>query len=162
MKSYSKLSTLLRKISKKIIPIAIIGCILYILSFSNFFVKVYGTSMYPTYSNGDILRIDKNYESISVGDIVIATPTSMIEKIIKRVVAGPGDTIVIVDGLLYVNDELSPHQYELISTEYYGCLDEPLALSDNEYFLMGDNRNNSYDSRFFGPVDIKEIIAKVK
>lgn len=124
-------------------------------------VVVSGQSMYPTYSNGEVLitTVDFNIDDISVGDVVTFRNENLHdgrESIIKRVVALPGDTLYIKDGLLYVNGKVDEKlQYD--NMEFLGCLKEELTLKENEFFCLGDNRNFSTDSRFIGPVKFDEI-----
>jgi signal peptidase I len=122
---------------------------------------VSGPSMEPTLYDGDILLCSKiDIESdIGYGDIVIVK-TLWWKRIVKRVVGVPGDTVNIIDGYLYINGTLSPYQYELI--ENPGALDYPLVLGSDEYFVMGDNRNNSNDSRDIGAVSRDSLLFKVK
>ena len=84
---------------------------------------------------------------------------------IKRVIGLPGETVQIIDGKVYINGkELKDDVYGI--TDYIdepGIAAEPLTLSDDEYFCLGDNRPVSYDSRYekVGPVDRDEIVGKV-
>lgn len=121
-------------------------------------VLVSGESMEPTFQNGNLLisTTDFSYENISIGDIIVFK-----EKIqlIKRVVAKENDTISIVGGILFINGEKSPYQFEPIDSA--GILVQPYTLHKNELFCMGDNRNHSTDSRDFGPISFKQIKYKV-
>ena len=71
---------------------------------------------------------------------------------VKRVVAVAGDRVVIRDGTLYVNSKPSPYQFEKIQKP--GCIEKETRIPEGHIFCMGDNRNDSYDSREFGPVDL--------
>lgn len=118
-----------------------------------------GISMEPTYTNGQIVLTEAVHEDVEAGDVVVVTKNPFY-KVIKRIVALPGDTIEVADdGFLYVNGELSPYNYEAI--EDAGMIKEPYTLSEDEYFYIGDNRNNSTDSRQNGPVSINNIKYKV-
>ena len=122
--------------------------------------RVVGTSMEPTYHSGDLLLATKrpNDSLLDYGAVVIAVPLKADtggEQIIKRVVGMPGDTLQVKDGCLYVNGEKRQEDTPPIKTP--GLLKDELTLTDDEYFLMGDNRNNSKDSRMFGPVKANEI-----
>ena len=77
---------------------------------------------------------------------------------IKRVIGKPGDTIKIEENKLYVNGKLKDEPYIKEWTNSYGTFE--IVLGKDEYFMMGDNRNHSNDSRYYGPVKGDKIIAK--
>lgn len=135
---------------------AIMGILLYILIFSIFHpFAVSGPSMEPTFHDENlVLSTDKfTKESLSYGDIVVAFIDG--KRVIKRIVALPGDSVLIEDGILYVNGE--PSEYNFEPVESAGVLSDVIALSSDEFILLGDNRNNSLDSRDYGPAQIDEI-----
>jgi len=124
-------------------------------------------SMEPTLKPGDRVLVNKvsyHLHSIHRGDIVVfkrppseaGDPT--IKDLIKRVIGLPGDTIESRDGLVYINDRL-------ISEPYLprGTLTTSLpkrTVPAGQYFVMGDNRNNSKDSRFIGPIPGNLIVGR--
>lgn len=122
-------------------------------------VMVSGDSMYPTFCNADLCTGTRpaSADALSAGDIVVFKEDGAL--MIKRIVAAPGDDVLIESGMLYVNERLSPYQYEKI--EEPGIAKETVHISDDEYFCMGDNRNTSYDSRSYGPVTYSQIICVV-
>lgn len=117
-------------------------------------VTVSGNSMYDTLQDGELLLVQMQYDSIERGDIVVAKVGHF--KVIKRVVGLPKDTIQIIDGNVFINDMQLDEEYCEI-TEDAGVAIEPFVLSENEYFLMGDNRGGSEDSRVYGGVNVENI-----
>ena len=128
------------------------------------FVRVSGPSMKPTYKNGDILACQSIGYRPKVGDVAIIYmgDVSRIKKnelYVKRIVAGPGDTITY-DGLLdtiSVNDKVIESSY----ADRWNLSYSTITLKNDEYFIMGDNRGDSTDSRYFGVIKRSDIIAKV-
>ncbi len=120
-----------------------------------------GNSMQPTYRSGQIVTTITAYtqSDIKEGSVVILKNNG--KKLIKRVVGVPGDTLVIVDGVLYVNGEKDDSGFAAIDEA--GVLSKELTLKNNEYFVMGDNRTADYsrDSRTFGAVSYEQIIGIV-
>jgi signal peptidase I len=82
---------------------------------------------------------------------------------VKRVIGVPGDTVLILDGVVYVNGELYEEEGEVDAILDAGIAAEEIVLGDDEYFVLGDNRNNSEDSRYANIGNIKKeyIIGKV-
>ena len=115
-------------------------------------VVVEGASMNPTFTDGSDLIIVFPYNHSHV-------------YFIKRVIGLPGETIQIKDGAVYINGELLEEDYilEPILEGYEGRATDPLLLGEDEYFVMGDNRNNSLDSRFdeVGNLKKEDLIGKV-
>ena len=81
---------------------------------------------------------------------------------VKRVIAVPGDTVLIQNGAVYVNGELFDEKVDVSAIEEAGLASEELKLEDDEYFVLGDNRNNSEDSRYANIGNVKKdyIIGK--
>ena len=119
---------------------------------------VYGESMEPTYSEGDVVLCKKMGDEINVGDVVVIKEYSL-KYLVKRVVALPGDEVVIEDGVLYVNGEKSEYNYMYI--ENPGVFDKKVVLDNEQYVCLGDNRNVSRDCRAFGPITKDKMIYKV-
>lgn len=123
---------------------------------------VVGDSMIPTYEDGDTLWVCKVLTP-SRGDRVVVEADSLNKDIIKRVIALPGETIQIIEGRVYINDEYYPEEYINNHELNYssGLASEPITLGENEYFVMGDNRVISRDSREIGPVSRDDVIGVV-
>ena len=119
-------------------------------------VRVDGDSMNKTFKNGDILILYKLSE-IKRFDVIVLHEEKDNEKIIKRIIGMPGDTVAIKDGEIYINDEKIDDQYAYGMTSDY----DRITLKSDEYFILGDNRLISKDSRYFGPIKEKEIKGKV-
>ncbi len=119
-------------------------------------VRVDGDSMNKTFNDGDILILYK-LSNIERFDIVVLHEEADDEKIIKRIIGMPGDTVAIKDGDIYINDEKIDDEYAYGMTSDY----DRITLKDDEYFILGDNRLISKDSRYFGPVKEKDIKGKV-
>lgn len=118
-------------------------------------VIVSGISMYPTFSDGDVMWAKKfDIKELSRYQTVVAKIGG--KYVIKRVIALPNEAIQIIDGFVYVDGEKLEGDYG-DKTSTYGCAADALILKEDEYFLMGDNRDNSLDSRTYGPVRIKDI-----
>ena len=83
------------------------------------------------------------------------------EVLIKRVIGKPGDTVVVKNDDIWVNGEKLEEDYICLSDRYYPDKDITVTLGDEEYFVCGDNRHDSYDSRMFGVVNRDQIFAKV-
>jgi signal peptidase I len=126
-------------------------------------VKVEGTSMAPLISDQERIFINKlvyRFEAISRGDVVVFWyPNDRTKSFIKRVVALPGETVEIRQGRVYVNGKALEEPY--ILPAYLDSNNfNPFAVPAHEYFVMGDHRDSSNDSRMFGPVPAEYIYGK--
>ena len=126
-------------------------------------VKVEGTSMMPTLADQERVFINKfvyRLEPIQRGDVVVFRyPRDTSKSYIKRIVALPGDRVRIDDGMLYVNDHLVAEAYVPAMYEDVRSFAETV-VPPHSYFVLGDHRNLSNDSRDFGPVDDSYIYGK--
>ena len=130
--------------------------------------KVIGQSMYPFLNDGDQLIVDKI--SYRLRDpkrfdvVVFPYRYEQNKNYIKRIIGLPGETIQIIGGEVYINgDKLhDPYGEQIGLMDYAGTAEEPYTLADDEYFVLGDNRNNSKDSRFgdVGPILKDELIGR--
>lgn len=126
-------------------------------------VRVEGTSMLPRLEDSDRLFINKfvyHFEAIGRGDVVVFRyPRDPEKSYIKRVIALPGDTLRIDHGRVYVNGEPVREPYVPLEYRDDGSMAEMVIPADS-YFMMGDHRSISQDSRVFGPVDRSLIYGK--
>jgi signal peptidase I len=126
-------------------------------------VKVEGTSMAPLLHDQERIFINKfiyRFEPIERGDVVVFWyPLDRSKSFIKRVIGVPGDTIEIRDGHLYLNGGEMAEPY--VPASYLDASSYPArTLGPDEFFVMGDHRDSSNDSRMFGPVPRQYIYGK--
>ena len=139
-----------------------------IITFVGQRTRVDGRSMENTLQNGDNLIVEKlsyRFSDPKRFDIIVFPPTGKKEYYIKRIIGLPGETVQIdEEGNIYINGELLEENYgkETIAANNRGRAAEPITLGDDEYFVMGDNRNNSKDSRSaeVGNVKRSQIIGR--
>lgn len=125
---------------------------------------VNGQSMEPNLYEKQKLLLNVTaytFSDVERGDIIVATPEEFDMEIIKRVVGLPGETIEIRDNVIYINGEALDEPY--VKEEMVTADIPEFTLGANEYFICGDNRNNSLDSRseILGPITKDEIFGKV-
>lgn len=136
------------------------------LIFNRFFcvVIVDGLSMNPTLQDGQILVGYKQYKGkLAPGDVVVARitrfDTGEEEIIIKRVIATEGQVIKIRDGQVFVDDVELEEDY--IKEKMHSSQSLEVVVPEGEVFVMGDNRNNSLDSRIQGTISLEDILMKI-
>ncbi|MEO8744000.1 MAG: signal peptidase I [Candidatus Dormiibacterota bacterium] len=161
----STASSLLREVFE----VVVLAVILYFgISFAIQAVHVEGLSMYATLDDNDYLianKIDYRLHAPQRGDIIILRPpTDNSKDFIKRVIALPGEKLLIRDGIVYINGRKLDEPY---LPEAWTTLNnwptngtDGTVMPPNEYFVMGDNRNRSQDSRIFGPIARDRIDGK--
>ncbi|MBI2086319.1 signal peptidase I [Candidatus Daviesbacteria bacterium] len=132
------------------------------------FHKVSGNSMVPTFHNGDFLITEKvsyKVRNPQRGEIVVLkNPRDESQDFIKRIIAVPGDTLQISNSTVYVNSE--PLKESYIPVDYvtrpgaFVTEGTIITVASNQYFVFGDNREHSSDSREWGPVTKEELVGK--
>ncbi len=140
-----------------------IGLALVIIVFLYQPVKVEGTSMAPLLSDQERIFINKfvyRFEPIERGDVVVFWyPLDRSKSFIKRVIGLPGETVEIRQGAVYVDGKLIPEPY--VPSQYEDLSDFALVhVPKDSYFVMGDHRISSNDSRVFGPVESRYIYGR--
>lgn len=146
--------------------LVIVGMVYFIITFVGQRTKVEGSSMEPTLSDGDNLIVDKisyRFRDPERYDIIVF-PYRHAENTyyIKRIIGMPGEEVQIIDGEVYIDGELLGEQYGLEVMEHAGIAEEPILLGEDEYFVLGDNRNHSADSReaSIGVLKREELIGR--
>ena len=147
----------------------IIGCVaafalgvLIVLAFGYTVTNV-GVSMEDAIAHNQKVLVNRTSYFVfapKVDDVIVFKQGNNDHLYIKRVVATPGDTVQIIDGQLYVNNALVKDNFDKIADP--GIAEEKITLGEDEYFVMGDNRNNSEDSRSntVGAITRDQIIGK--
>lgn len=152
------------KVVKEILSYVFI--IVIVLLFKHYIIspiRVDGDSMNPTLRNGDIMLLNEigyRLNGVDRFDIVVIDTDD--DVIIKRVIGLPGDSIRYTDNKLYVNDEEVEETFEHEITRNYDISElGSEKVPQNHYFVLGDNRTNSKDSRFIGFIKDSQIRGKV-
>lgn len=142
-----------QSIKFKISAIIIIITIIFNSSYN--IVLVSGDSMEPNFHDGNVLLGHKHFDIWRFDVLLMSNDNSKVP-IIKRAIGLPNETIEFKDNNLYVNGEYRTDPYAMGNTE-----DFSITLGPDEFFCMGDNRENSADSRTFGVFTSKDIFAKI-
>jgi signal peptidase I len=132
-----------------------------------FFVR--GSSMEPNFHNGEYLVIDElsyYFRQPARGEVVVLRfPNDHSQFFIKRIIGLPGDSITVADGLIVVRNSELQQGAQLDETSYLAVTERTggsvtLTLHENEYFVLGDNRAASSDSRSWGALERNEIVGR--
>ncbi len=144
----------LRELLGWVVYILIVVCATYlIVTYVGQRTKVSGDSMLNTLHDGDNLIVDKisyRFREPERYEIVVFPYRYQEDTYyIKRIIGLPGETVQIIDGYVYIEGEQLDESYgrEIIEEDRYGLAAEPIELGEDEYFVLGDNRNHSADSR---------------
>lgn len=127
--------------------------------------KIKGQSMDPNFPDGEYLLTEKiSYykHDPERGDVIVFTPPISEDEFIKRVIGLPGDTIMIQNGKIFVNNKQVKEDYIKVETSGGNFLSEgeKYVVPEGNYFVVGDNRPHSSDSRAWGPITKKVISGK--
>jgi signal peptidase I len=124
-------------------------------------VKVEGTAMLPALSDGDRIIVERDFDKLERGDIVLFyNPDDHRGRYIKRVIGLPNEVIEIREGTVMINGVTLPEPYIESRLNLAHRSTDKIQLPADRYFVMGDNRDNSADSRIFGPIDRQLIYAR--
>ncbi len=125
-------------------------------------IRVNGTSMSPTLNDGEIMILNEigyHLNGVKRFDIVVVNTSG--EKIIKRVIGLPGETVEYKDNVLYINGEEVPENFTHAITHNFSLSEiDKEIIPDDYYFVVGDNRSNSKDSRIIGLIHKNQIRGK--
>ncbi len=151
-----------RQILTEVIQTIVLALLLFVaINFITARIRVDGQSMEPTFHNGDYVVVNRlayKIGDIERGDVVVFPyPLDPQRDLIKRVIGLPGDRVSVISGIVYVNDAALMEEY--ISEPPVDAMSQ-VTVPDGYVFLMGDNRNDSQDSRSWGPVAINNLIGK--
>ena len=159
----------LKEIVSTVLYLLTVVCVVFLLiKYVGQRTIVDGESMVPTLHHQDNLIVDKlsyRFRDPERFDIIVF-PFEYAENVyyIKRIIGLPGETVQIdKEGKIYIDGEVLEESYgaEVIRPEYIGIAAEEILLGEDEYFVLGDNREDSRDSRTFGAVKEAEIIGRV-
>jgi len=129
-------------------------------------VMVQGKSMMPALKPGDGCMVNcwlPRFRGYHRGDIVVIRDPVKAELIAKRIIGQAGDRVQLRGGRVYVNGQLSPESYLDAGTQTYSpqLRDRVITVGANSYFVMGDNRAESEDSRYFGDIDRGDLVGLI-
>ena len=153
---------LLKEIAVWIVEILLtIAAAIIMVSFFGFRVSVIGPSMSPTLENGEKVLVNRFVYKLfdpKQNDLIVFQPNGNEKShyYVKRVIALPGDTVQIKDGKVYVNGELVAESVETEKIENAMMAENEIVVGEDEYFVLGDNRNNSEDSRYASIGNVKK------
>ncbi|MCI8778214.1 MAG: signal peptidase I [Bacilli bacterium] len=145
-----------------LIAVAVILIIKYVFSLE----QVVGPSMEPNYRSGDLLFLNKisyKFKEPRLFDVVVIANDDT-KYMIKRIIGLPGDTIEYKDNKLYINGEVTKEYFDTsgITKDFSLAQFDYDIIPDGYYFVLGDNRENSKDSRVYGLISREDIIGKVQ
>ena len=142
--------------------VALVGAVAFIRVFVAAPVRVESASMLPTYAAGDVVLVSRTAPALTEldrGDVVVFRSPEDGHRALKRVVALPGDVLVIRDSRLYVNEDAveEPYVNHALIDGYYS---RTFTVPERSVFVLGDNRGNSVDSRDYGSVAVDALLGR--
>lgn len=145
-----------------VIIVGLILTIKYVVSLE----QVVGPSMQPNYKSGDLLLLNKisyRFRNPRMFEVVVISNDET-KYMIKRIIGLPGDSIEYKDNKLYINGEVTKEYFDTegITNDFSLSELEYDVIPDDYYFVMGDNRENSLDSRYYGLIKKDQILGKVQ
>lgn len=148
--------TIKERIIKEIPFIIFIILIILIKTYIIAPANVVGDSMLPNFHNGEILLLNKIDHNYKIFDVVVIKHKE--SYIIKRIIGLPGDDVVYKNNKLYINGELIENDITSYNTKDFSLTEK---VPVDSYFILGDNRTNSLDSRVMGFINKQDIVGKV-
>ncbi len=127
-------------------------------------VKIVGQSMLPDLAGDDVVLMNRliyDLKDPERFDVVVFEREDL-KSNIKRIIGLPGETVQIIEGYIYINGERLEADNGLNQVALAGLAEDPIILEDDEYFLLGDNRDSSEDSRFYNIGNVKRSQIKGK
>lgn len=166
MEFYQEETSTLRRVVNWIVDIVVVICLAWFVVYAfGTQIKIAGQSMTPALSGDDVVLMNRLAYDLGDPDrfdvVVFAREDRRTN--VKRVIGLPGETVQITGGTIYIDGEPLEADESLSYVSLAGLAENPVTLEDNEYFLLGDNRDSSEDSRFanIGNVKRSQIRGKV-
>lgn len=161
LRTYARFIQLLRPARQ-----LLIGCLCVVLLFTvanliSIRVEVRGDSMAPTLMNGQVLLASRGLARPERGSVVVLRVAEIDHLLVKRLIGLPGETIEIRAQQVYIDGQMLREAYVKQPCLVQQCPDSIWQLGQNQYFVLGDNRNQSDDSRYFGAIVDEQIVGVV-
>ena len=151
-----------KSVPVRVLSITMIAAIIIMvwIQFAFPLVIVSGSSMRPTYTNGELLISTRSFKvsNLNRNDVIVFSRDGK-KKLIKRIIGLPGETIEVTTSGIFINGQR--YEGEFPDPAIPAGKEETYTLSDNEFYVLGDNRSVSIDSRSYGPIQFDSITAKV-